>query len=154
MKINELKKRPSLEDNKKLHSAYKQLENLLDILKSKELPEEVMSSVNQRIEEVNSISESEKELKKQIKKSQTSILKLIEKELQLVTKNHHRNLWLALGMAAFGLPLGLTFGTSMGNMGLLGLGLPIGMVIGLVLGTAMDKKAAEAGKQLDLEIKY
>ncbi len=57
-------------------------------------------------------------------------------------------------MAAFGLPLGLTFGTSMGNMGLLGLGLPIGMVIGLVLGTAMDKKAAEAGKQLDLEIKY
>jgi len=154
MKIKELKKRPSLEDNKKLHSAYKQLENLLDILKSKELPEEVMSSVNQHIDEVNSISESEKELKKQIKKSQTSILKLIEKELQWVTKNHHRNLWLALGMAAFGLPLGVTFGMSMGNIGLLGLGLPIGMVIGLVLGTAMDKKAAEAGKQLDLEIKY
>lgn len=154
MKIKELKKRPSHEDNKKLHSAYKQLENLLDILKSKELPEEVMSSVNQHIDEVNSISESEKELKKQIKKSQTSILKLIEKELQWVTKNHHRNLWLALGMAAFGLPLGVTFGMSMGNIGLLGLGLPIGMVIGLVLGTAMDKKAAEAGKQLDLEIKY
>ena len=57
-------------------------------------------------------------------------------------------------MAAFGIPLGVAFGTSAGNMGLLGVGLPIGMVIGMAVGSDMDKKAFKDGKQLDLEIKY
>jgi hypothetical protein len=93
-------------------------------------------------------------LRKQIKKTQSSILKLIEKELKLVTKNHYRNTWLAVGMAAFGLPLGAALGTSLGDIGLLGLGLPIGMVIGMAVGSGMDKKAFKDGKQLNLEIKY
>ena len=71
-----------------------------------------------------------------------------------MTKNHYRNTWLALGMAAFGIPLGVAFGTSSGNMGLIGIGLPIGMVIGMAVGSGMDKKAVESGRQLDLEIKY
>ena len=50
--------------------------------------------------------------------------------------------------------LRVAFGTSIGNMGLLGIGLPIGMVIGMAVGSGMDKKAVESGKQLDLEIKY
>ncbi len=57
-------------------------------------------------------------------------------------------------MAAFGIPLGVAFGISIGNMGLLGIGLPIGMVIGMAVGSVMDKKAVESGRQLDLEIKY
>jgi hypothetical protein len=89
-------------------------------------------------------------LRKHIRKTQSGILKLIEKELKLVTKNHYRKTWLAVGMAAFGIPLGVAFGTSIGNMGLLGIGLPIGMAIG----SGMDKKAVESGRQLDLEIKY
>jgi drug/metabolite transporter (DMT)-like permease len=71
-----------------------------------------------------------------------------------VTKNHYRNTWLALGMGVFGIPLGVTFGVSLGNMGLLGIGLPIGIVVGLAVGSVLDKKAFEAGRQLDLEIKY
>ncbi len=58
---------------------------------------------------------------------------------------------MSLGMAAFGLPLGVVFGSSTGNMGLLGIGLPIGMVIGMGVGSKMDKKAFEEGRQLDLE---
>jgi hypothetical protein len=61
---------------------------------------------------------------------------------------------MAIGMSAFGIPLGVAFGTSLGNMGLLGIGIPIGMVIGMAIGSGMDKKAFEEGRQLDLEMKY
>ena len=95
-----------------------------------------------------------KELRKQIKNTQSGIIKLIEKEHKLVTKNHYRNTWLVVGMAVFGIPLGVAFGASLGNMAFLGIGLPIGMAIGSAVGTAMDKKAFEEGRQIDLEIKH
>ena len=56
-------------------------------------------------------------------------------------------------MSAFGLPIGVAFGLSLGNLGLLGIGLPIGMGIGVALGTFLDKKAKAAGKQLEVELK-
>lgn len=73
--------------------------------------------------------------------------------MKLVPKNYYRNLWMILGMTTFGLPLGVAFGLSLGNIGLLALGLPIGMVIGLAVGSSLDKKASENGKQLDIELK-
>ncbi len=154
MEIKELKKRPSIDQNKKLISAYAQFDQLLTELKKKELPEEIVKSINNGIDQINSVSESENELRKQIRKTQSGILELIEKELKLVTKNHYRNTWLALGMAAFGIPLGVAFGTSSGNMGLIGIGLPIGMVIGMAVGSDLDKKAVKSGRQLDVEIKH
>jgi hypothetical protein len=154
MEIKELKKRLSIDQNKKLISAYAQFDKLLMELKKKELPEEIVKYINTGIDQINSFSKPEKELRKHIRKTQSGILKLIEKELKLVTKNHYRKTWLAVGMAAFGIPLGVAFGTSIGNMGLLGIGLPIGMVIGMAIGSGMDKKAVESGRQLDLEIKY
>ncbi len=153
MEIKELKKRPNIDQNKKLISAYAQFDKLLTELNKKELPEEIINSINNGIDQLNSVSKSEKELRKQIRKTQSSILKLIEKVLKLVTKNHYRNTWTAIGMAGFGIPIGVAFGTSLGNMGLLGIGLPIGMVIGMAVGSGMDKKAFEEGRQLDLEIK-
>lgn len=154
MEIKELKKRPSIEQNKKLIGNYAQFDKLLTELKKKKLPKEIVNSINNGIDQINSVSESEKELGKQIRESQSSILKLIEKELKIVTKNHYRNTWLAVGMAVFGIPLGVAFGASLGNMAFLGIGLPIGMAIGIAVGSGMDKKAFEEGRQIDLEIKY
>lgn len=154
MIIQELKKRPSIEQNTKLSSAYSQLDKLLNELKKKELPEEILHSINGGIDQINSVKDSEKDLRKQIRKTQSNILRLIEKKLKLVTKNHYRNTWLAIGMAVFGIPLGAAFGTSLQNMAFIGIGLPIGMVIGMAVGSGMDKKAFEEGRQIDLEIKY
>jgi hypothetical protein len=123
-------------------------------LRTKELPNETINSINDGIDQINSVSESEKVLRRQINKTQSRIIKLIEKEHKLVTKNHYRNTWLAVGMAAFGIPLGVAFGASLGNMAFLGIGLPIGMAIGIAVGTGMDKKAFEEGRQIDLEIKH
>lgn len=154
MEIRELKSRIDIAQNKKLNKVYNQFDSLLSELKKKELTKEIVDSINSGINQINSVSESEKALKKQIKKTQSQILKLVEKELGLVTKNHYRNMWMAIGMSVFGIPLGVAFGTSIGNMGLLAIGLPIGMAIGIGIGSGKDKKALEEGKQLNLEIKY
>lgn len=154
MDIIELNKRPDIEQNKKLTRAFIQFDKLLTELKKKELSNEVIIFINNTITAVNNGSQQEKEVRKQIRKHQSAIIKLIEKEHKLVTKNHYRNTWLAIGMSVFGIPLGVAFGASLGNMGYIGIGLPIGMAIGIAVGSGMDKKAYEEGKQIDLEIKY
>jgi hypothetical protein len=153
MEIKELKKIAAIEQNKKLNKAHTQFEKLLFELKKKELSNDVVLSINKAIDKVNMFSESDKELRKQIRKAQSNILKLVEKEHKLVTINHYRHSWLAIGMAVFGVPLGVAFGTSLGNMGFIGIGLPIGMAIGAAVGSGMDKKALQEGRQLDIEIK-
>lgn len=57
-------------------------------------------------------------------------------------------------MSAFGIPMGVAFGLSIGNLGMLGIGLPIGMGIGVAAGTVMDNKAFKEGRQLDFENDY
>ena len=154
MNIIELKERENISDNIKLSRIYVQLGELLKNLKKKELTPEIIKSINGDIEELNSSSLTSNELIKLVKLKQTKIIKVVEKELKIVPKNYYRNLWLILGMSVFGIPIGVAFGSSIGNMGLLGIGLPIGMGIGIVVGSGMDKKAFKEGRQLDIEIKY
>lgn len=153
MKIIELKVRNEPGDETKLAVVYAQLRDILIELNKKEMPAHVINSLNSDIEELNTAALSEKEMMKLAKDKQAKILKLVEQEMKYVPKNHFRNIWLALGIAAFGLPLGLAFGLSIGNMAMLGVGLPIGLVMGLVVGTKLDKKAEEEGRQLDVELK-
>ena len=154
MKIKELNQKPGIDKNVKLKETYLQFEKFLIELRKKELPDGLVVSINKDIEDLNLISSSGDELKKIVRKKQTRIIRLLEKELKLVPKNYYRNLWLAVGMAAFGIPIGAAFGASLENMAFLGIGLPIGLAIGIAVGTGMDKKALEEGRQLDLEIKY
>ena len=154
MEIKEIDKKSDIGKDKKLLSKFNDFEKLINELKKRKVPSDIVNSVNRDIDNINSFTGSNKDLLKQLKKAQSGIIKLAEKELKLVTKNHYRNMWLALGMSAFGIPIGVVFGISLGNMAFLGIGIPIGMAIGIGIGTAMDKKAFEEGRQLDLEIKY
>ncbi|MEJ8756151.1 hypothetical protein WG947_04025 [Pontibacter sp. H259] len=154
MQLKHLAPRPDIAQNQKLAKNFTQFGNLLDNLRHRELPEEIITYINNEIDLVNSTTASEKELAKQVSKSQSGIIKLLEKELKLVTINHYRNTWMALGMATFGLPLGVAFGASLGNMAFLGIGLPIGVAIGVAVGTSLDKKAIKNGTQLDIELTH
>ena len=154
MGIKELKVKPDLEQHKKLHLAYTQLNELLAVLKTIDGTDEVALFINNEVDQLNNSSEVEKALLSQTKKTQANVLKHLEKELKLVPINHNRNLWLPIGIAAFGLPMGIVFGTSLGNMSFIAIGIPLGMVLGLAVGTHLDKKAAEEGLQIDFEIKY
>jgi hypothetical protein len=152
MEIKNLNKNNTLEQDKKLNKLYVSFEKLLDELKRREIPSELVHSINLQIDEINSFSGQNRGLRKQIRKSRSKVLKLIEKELQLVTKNHYRNTFMVLGMA-FGVAIGTALGTSNENTSFLSVGIGIGMVLGLGIGSAKDKKAKENGLQLDLEIK-
>jgi hypothetical protein len=89
---------------------------------------------------------------KVLRRTKIKILRLVEKQLKLVSKNHYRNAWMAIGIA-LGVPFGVVFGNSFDNMAYIGIGIPIGMAIGIGIGTAMDAKAFKEGRQLDLELK-
>lgn len=154
MKIIELVRRSNIEEDKKMMAEYGFFESLIEVLRKKEIPSEIISSINQDIEALNSFSGSNKDFLKLLRKKQSEILQLLEKELKLVTKGHYRNLWMSLGMAAFGLPIGVVFGFSLGSMAFIGLGLPFGIGIGLAHGISLDKKAYEEGKQLEVEITF
>jgi hypothetical protein len=153
MKINELNQRPGIDKNFKLVEAYLQFEKLLAELRKRELPVGIVVSINRDIEELNSISGSENELRKVIRKKKARIISLLEKELKLVPKNYYRNLWLAIGVAGFGIPIGVAFGAIQGHVANYGVGFPIGLAIGIAVGSGMDKKAFKEGRQIDLEIK-
>ncbi len=153
MKIIELKENGNVWKDSKSIPVFNQLRLILDGLRNRDIPDRIIVSINRDLEELNSTLLTESMLRKLIKQKQLKIIKLLEKELKIVPKNHYRNLWSVLGMSAFGLPLGVALGSSIGNLALLGIGLPIGMAIGLAVGAEMDKKALKAGRQLNVEIK-
>ena len=88
------------------------------------MPHRIIEFVNQDIEEINSTSLIGNELRKLVKQKQTKIIKLLEKELKIVPKGYYKKLWLGL----------------------------VNPAIGSALGSRMDKKAFEEGRQLDVKI--
>ncbi|MEB2786676.1 hypothetical protein [Algoriphagus persicinus] len=149
MSLFYLTPRPSFEENPKLAKASHNLSSLLDAIRVKKIPAATESQINEIVTGVNNFLDPDPQLIKQITSAQSAILKLIENELGIVSKNYYQLQWLALGMAAFGIPLGVTFGAALGNMAFLGIGLPIGMAIGIAVGTSKDKQAQEERRQLD-----
>jgi len=154
MKIIELNEVQHTSENSKLPALYTQFQKLLEELRKKELPDTLIESINQDIEELNATTLTDNKLRKLFKEKQTKIVRVVEKEVKIVPQKYYMTLWLAIGMSAFGIPLGTLLGLSLKNMGLLGIGLPIGMVIGIAIGTNMDKKAQQEGRQLDVILKY
>ncbi|TCC89324.1 hypothetical protein EZ428_16650 [Pedobacter frigiditerrae] len=153
MNIKELNNKQINSTDTKQSKIYAQFGGLLSELKKREAPENIGKSINEYVDEINSSPLTGNQLTKLLKQKQTEILKQIEKELKVVPKNHYRTLWMLFGMSGIGLPIGVAFGLSIGNIGLLGLGLPIGMIIGLAIGASLDKKALNEGRQLNIEIK-
>lgn len=153
MNSTELINRPDIAADPKSAKTYNQFAALLIELKKKNLPNNIIAAINDAVEKINTSTLTGAAFNKLIKQQQTAILKQTEKELKIVPKNYYRNLWMLLGFTSFGLPIGVAFGLMMGNIGLLGVGLPFGMGIGALVGSAMDKKAFNEGRQLDIEIK-
>ncbi len=151
--MKKLIERQHILENTKVLSRYHQLGELLKSLEKRELPNEITNFINHNIELLNSVADSEKYFSKTIKEKENEILKYIEKKINVVPNNYYTKRWLSLGIGAFGLPIGVVIGSFSGNRGILGAGLPIGMGIGIAVGMAMDKKAMNEGRQLDIEIK-
>jgi len=152
MNITTLKKRTIAADTP-LYNMYMQLNQFLVELNKKKIPDNIISQVNKEVEELNNTTDSNS-LQKLVKQKQSILVRLLEKELKMVPINYYRNLWIALGMTAFGIPLGVAFGAILGNFALFALGVPIGLAIGIGVGTQLDKKALKEGRQLAVEMKH
>lgn len=152
--MKKLIERPGISENVKAGNIYGQLGQLLHALEQKELPNEVVGLIDNEIENLNSTSDSNKHFAASVKKTENKIVQLVEKKLKIVPRNYYKKLWFVLGMSAFGLPIGVAIGLSVGNLGLLGIGFPIGMGIGFAVGSNLDQKALKEGRQLDFEVKY
>lgn len=146
MKIIQLIKSQNTEQSKELIKQYALFERLIQEMNKKELPSNIVSSVNHAIEQTNSFIGTNKELLKHLIKTQSEILEFIEQELKIVPKNRYASFGLLIGMGVFAGFSGPVFG-----MGL-EIGIPLGMLIGLAIGLILDKKAKEKGKQMNLEI--
>ena len=154
MEIQNLNDRPKIDQNSRLSKKYVQFQKLITELSNKELNDAVVLIINENINSINSIPVLDNQFSKRLKSAQSQILKIIEKQHKLATKNHYRNIWLALGIGAIGVPIGVVIGSITGNMAFTGIGIPIGFGVGIAIGTMMDNKLKDQGKQLNLELKY
>jgi len=153
MLIKSLNKIHQIDKSLELQKVYVQFEKILNELHFKWLPHRLIIAINEDIDALNSFSGSEVEWKKKLKKAQSKIVKLLEKEIKFVPINYYRNHWLAMGIAVFGIPLGFAFATYLENIAFLATGLPIGAAIGLQLGSKLDKRAYNEGRQINVNIK-
>lgn len=142
MAIEKLRHIEGIEENKRLLKAYKRMQALIEALTTREIPAEILEIINTDIKKINTFSGSQIELRKCLRKSYSQMLRLLEKKLGWVIRDHYRNLWMSIGVA-----LGVAFSASFDNNGI---GLIIGLAVGIAVGINLDKKAAAEGKQLDL----
>ncbi len=150
MKIKNIELNHKDYEDQKIQVRIISLVNLFNELKNRKIPAEIIETFNTMIDSINTFDGEPKMLLKLLNSIQEKVLSSLEKELKLVTKNHYQNKWMAMGMAAFGIPIGAALGLTLNNMAFLGLGLPIGLAIGIAIGSKMDKAAKTLGNQLNL----
>ena len=151
MTLKTLQERPDLNPGKRTQGKFQNFLELLLALGERDLPQAVTEALNLKIDALNQFEGTEKEYRKALVNTEYKILKFLEKEHKIVPKNHYQKTWLALGMAVFGVPIGVAMGTALGNMGFMGVGIGMGLAIGVAVGAGMDKKARDEGRQLDFE---
>jgi hypothetical protein len=144
----------SSQDFKKSKEAkvWLKLEALLAEIENRDLTESLRTELKGIINSLNGHFPSDKEQVKAAQKAYHQLLKQLEKEMNLVAKNHHRTRWLALGMTVFGIPIGIALSSSLQNMSFIGIGLPIGLVVGIAVGSNLDQQAAKENRQLNIDL--
>ncbi|AZQ60818.1 hypothetical protein EI427_00900 [Flammeovirga pectinis] len=146
MSITKIQKRATTEGNKKLLSQYSKIENLLTAITQKELPESEITSINEQVDSINSFDGDDKALIKLLKRTYSTLISHLETKFSYTGKNYYRNRWLAVGMMG-----GVVIGTLTDSINI-GVGLSLGLCLGIAYGTHLDKKAAENGNQLAIEV--
>lgn len=140
MDFFEIKADKSIKINEKTQKKIDNFKELISEIKKKKITKDLYDMINEEILLINSIKK-DKVFPRQISKSKHKILLQLQRQLKIIKKDYHKNMWFSLGMSAFGLPIGLAFSLILDNFAFQAIGLPIGMMIGLMVGSSLDKKA-------------
>jgi len=99
--------------------------------------------INEEISTINRFSGTNKALRTQIQLSTKTVLKTIEKVLNIVPKYHYQNKWMVYGVI-----IGVLFSTILSTLGYQNTwnSLPMGISMGLIFGML-------AGKNQDIKVK-
>jgi hypothetical protein len=146
MSINTLEENEIKNESK--HFRY--FRELCEVIPVPKISEETVREINERIDLINEKSGQEDDFNKLSRKKAHEVIKLLEKNHKIVTKSYYQNLWMAIGMSAFGVPMGFAFSTALDNFAFFAIGLPIGMSMGLAIGASMDTKAKKEGRYMDI----
>ena len=136
--------------NDKLTIAYRRLHHLLSVAETKSHSDTLIDKINLKIQMLNSSNKMNTALYRLVNLTENEIINLLEQDLKIVPKGHYTKKWQALGIATFGIPIGVAIGLLSKNMGFLGIGLPLGVGIGALIGKRKDAEAAAQGRQYDL----
>ena len=139
-------------EDKQLDKLSTKLSTLITDLQTRDIPEALVADINTQVAAANTGTGDVKAQRKQVRQSYNEVSKIARTKLKLVPKGFYRVVYMPLGMAGIGLPMGVAFAMAIGNMGLMGIGLPIGLVFGMIIGSAMDNKAAKQGRQLGVSL--
>ncbi|MCE1197890.1 MAG: hypothetical protein LWW85_02880 [Marinilabiliales bacterium] len=137
----------------RLTRRYAVLQRLLETLKHKNLPEGLVLQINKEIEMVNGYEGIDAAHPAFVARAEKRIWRLLEKEGRLVPVGYYAQLWMGLGMAVFGVPIGLALSQPQNHAAYLPIGIAIGLSLGLSIGGILDHKARREGRQLDLKRK-
>lgn len=148
--LKKLINRRLTDKSRKTTEKYNQLQKLIKELRKRELGEKTTADVNGEIMRFNQVNTAAPNFDRSLKQTQSAILQHLRENLNLVPKNHYRDLWLVLGMTALGIPLGVIFGVGFADMAFIAIGMPCGMALGIGIGVSKDKKAKKDGRQLDI----
>jgi len=143
MKLIQLKRLKNAEQHQKLNKVYLYFSILTAELENKQLPLRIIDMINEEISTINRFSGTNKALRTQIQLSTKTVLKTIEKVLNIVPKYHYQNKWMVYGVI-----IGVLFSTILSTLGYQNTwnSLPMGISMGLIFGML-------AGKNQDIKVK-
>ena len=147
--IKEIQENINWEQNKKLARASNRFQSLIKELNTRELPENVVSKINEHVDSIANYDNNPKKLARFINQTTTKILSLLQKELNIVPSQYYQTLWMGVGLAVFGVPFGIIWFVMLDNPAFISIGIPMGLPIGIAVGASLDKKAAKEGRQLE-----
>jgi len=134
----------------KMKKAASRYARMLNALRLKEVNAEVRDKINSFTSDLNEQA-TVPSVSRKINRSYAKALSILEKQHGYIPPKTHFVRWMAIGMAAFGTPLGVIMGLILDNMAFLGVFIGVGLAIGLSVGLSLDKKAESEGKVLDVE---
>ena len=132
--------------------AVKRFDQLLQEVHRMELPPEVIVELNTELEKLELLSAFDKKFFKQLKKSKAVLLTILYQEVRVVSKNHYRDLWIALGLFAIGIPLGIFLMFFLNGSSAIAIGIALGSAMGIVIGNNLDRQAEAEGRQMTIRL--
>ncbi len=137
----------SADSDEKLYASITHLKILISEIENKGVPEEVCYKINYQIDKMNSFAnKKEGILNRQLEITYYRILYILRRDVGIIPENYYRNLYLALGMSVFGLPLGALIASFLENTSYLIFGMLFGLAVGIVIGSKKDQIADKENK--------